>query len=1447
MALLEFPGYLTPLVDTLRESRNVKITLREILTHGKSGAFVGLVDCEGRYDGVFVLKAATLPEKRRDEIARHEEAVGLQAFSGAIPPVVDSLKTDSHYLLLIELAGSTRISWRPLIETLKIFGSGYELLARKLWTPSLFRFDNQNPVADILSASLGYKLIADQGGRIGKHIKEFLAPELAYSYSFVHLGDTLPNPLTFATGWQDLGIYLPEMRQLLGPRHGDCHSANLFVKSNVNAEVTDLILIDLAAFELDVPFFFDHAYCEIATLLRVFDGLGEFRWLQLAKALASEETSAVYSLDQAERSWALDVKRGREEALKLALSKYPNRVDDLHLQFWLAQVAASLAFVHKEPRVVTGSGGLSRDQYRQAFVWAAVFLNKFFSAANLRFPATDKLIPRVGLQVQISHAISSQEWDSVQGFDSRGFNILVLSPKARADISDFKDFLRVPWNLVIDLGVQGISTEIASMFSRSIRQSWPGGEPPDLHLLSRGTLWYFAYGREDISAAPPPTTLTDWRRTYFRLLDSLITKISEVAAPRSVRVLVVGEQFPPPLLRMICETLDASFGPALAPIVVATQQPTPPIEDSLAILTTSRAVLERLEAFSEPAGSAEIDEVWIPRRTDTVRLTKVSAELVKRVRKDLTIICRQLSSRTLPGRTFGIDFRRGLPVDWSELAQNLDVERDKLDQFARAVKQAFESSNATVNLLHEPSAGGTTLSRRLAWNLMDDYPVVSVDQLSSDLAGYLRDVFQFSGLPLFVLMESSVVSESAREELLRQLRDDNTRAVFLWVSRSYGEISGRAVLSARLDSEESKTFFEVYREQVDDPVTVRALQRLVSDPDLEEQRSPFFFGLTAFGENYFGLERLIENVLGPLETGARLLVADLALVSTYSSEGFPAAEFDELCHIHNGGIRPFAGPSPFAISTPSHIKVAHRLIATRCLRALSRSETDWRADIFLFSNTLLDHLRLLRDQNSERLKRMVDLLYITRDTKAALALDEDVQSGGIPRQGLFSPLIEDIGNVEVARALLKRVKDDWPEELHFAVHYARHLLYKQPREVDLAMRVLEPLESGIGARDDVVMHMIGMCHRVRMAATLERAIETNQKLSEIEESVKRDCKEALAKFKAAISINPTSEYGYVASIQTVSRLIRNSVELSEYDQPAEFLGDRRYRWCLELISEAEEHIYHLRHIPNSERSMRAQRAIAEWNHAYGNVDQLISGLRALANSSGDPGIRRALCNAIIAKHQRKFHQMPQADLRTIVLMADQNISRQGVTEFDLKLWLRAFRLLDGFDISVAIRRLIDWQRLNPSSIEPSFYLYVFYCLLWLNSKPKNRGYADESIRWLKVCRDNQPLGQRTWSYEWLSQVKGRYKIVSFVDLEFDPVRIFRDETLSRRKLDVLSRLEARVINYKGPQQATADLGHGLTLRFTPLEKIKKEHEGHTVSLIVSFSYDGIVGWDAQLS
>lgn len=160
----------------------------------------------------------------------------------------------------------------------------------------------------------------------------FLGEPLLSSRQFVHVSEALPNPVHFALGTPGTDRLLP----LMAPIHGDCHGRNILVRASTDAQVLDIALIDLASFKDRAPFLFDQAYFEVSTLLRRLRGLGNARWLQLAKTLSFDSTGTA-GLEPDERAWAEDILSGRTSVLEPLYSTFPNRTDDLRLQFSLAR------------------------------------------------------------------------------------------------------------------------------------------------------------------------------------------------------------------------------------------------------------------------------------------------------------------------------------------------------------------------------------------------------------------------------------------------------------------------------------------------------------------------------------------------------------------------------------------------------------------------------------------------------------------------------------------------------------------------------------------------------------------------------------------------------------------------------------------------------------------------------------------------------------------------------------------------------------------------------------------------------------------------------------------------------------------------------------------------------------------------------------------------------
>jgi hypothetical protein len=1429
-----FPVGNTSLVARFASNSGLTIRHRDTLVSGKSGAHVYVVDCEGKADGIFILKIAATPVRYQGELSRHSDAERARAFAGKLPEIIASSDIDGQTVLLMRIAGGSRILWRPLAQAASLFSAAYAVVGQTL-TPSAPELEPAElDGRALIVAWLDYRLIPEQGGRIMAHAKALLGdqPETAAWFSVGR--HTMPNPVAFALGNSEWTI---QVRPAVGPMHGDLHSDNIFLQVSPAGDPVDIRLIDFAFYENRKPLFFDHAYLELSLLIHRWEGIAAPSWLDACLRLHQIVTPPREPrLTLEVNAWITEVRSGREAACQRLRAHYPDRSDDLALQFLLAQVAAGLAFVNKSRRTDTSGAGLSHQQHAMGFLWAATALQVMLDLtqrASVGSLHASLPVLRYLDQSSVEHIQSEDEGPPPPPLREGAFRILLLG-QDEIGLKDASLLWRVSWNLILDFSPHPRPPGVATQYMRPIRQAWPGQELPDVLQMNGGTYWYHANGRADISDALPAANGQQWRRRYAKQLYQLLEHVGHGASPPHVEVLLLPRGLDPSVWKAVLDRVDMVFGDTLQPMKVARADATSWPDDIDLVALSDDAVCQLLECSAALRSDRVSNDVLMPHRVgDNISLREISPDVCRRVQRDLRLVGAESVSAVPEGRRLGYDFLRGMPIEWAELDRGIDVHRDAIQPLIKEVRAALEASmNATVNLLHHASAGGSTLARRVLWEFRSSFPSLTIEQVSNDTAHYLGEIFQATRLPVLAVLEHGV-SDTEREVLLEQLREDNTRVVFLRVARS-GR-SGDGVLEAELSDKEANRFYEAYVQHVEDDDRRRRLRELRDSRT--EERSPFFFGLTAFGVDYIGLERLVSRVSALGEQQRSPLVL-LALASLYSPVGMPSPEWDAICPVFpdDEAIR------YFLVDDGRHVRVPHALIARTMLRRVARDAELWQADLATWADRLLDCIIALPSSDSERVHKLVESLFVTRDTTSALESDIGANQA---EQRKFSALINEVGNVVMARKLLKRLTTIWPDRPHYSVHYVRHLLYEDPQELDEAqLRAEFAAGSNAGSNDSAVIHIRGMCHRLRVENTLESALEANANLTSTSEAIRPSYLAAAKDFQSATELSPNNEHGLVASIQLARTVMAGLSALT--GTPLDRALAVMPRWCMDVLSLAEESIEVLRNRPRPSR--RAERAMIEWDALFrARIDSAIGALRQAANRHEDPGIRRALCEMLLKKHNGEWHRVPVGDLRTMIAMMERNIATADFRDHDVRRWLRASRALPNFDLATCIERLSEWHQLRPSSVEPAFYLFVFYFVRWLNAPSRPRAFAQAANRWSKECRAHRPLGSRSWSYEWLVRGTVGSAAAHFRTLGFDPIEELRDERTGHgtRIATVLARVSGTLVEYKGPQQASIDLGDGVTARCTPRDRFSRDDEGVRVEVLLSFGYDGLVGWDPQ--
>ena len=231
-------------------------------------------------------------------------------------------------------------------------------------------------------------------------------------------------------------------------------------------------------------------------------------------------------------------------------------------------------------------------------------------------------------------------------------------------------------------------------------------------------------------------------------------------------------------------------------------------------------------------------------------------------------------------------------ISWHDLDLHVDAERDVVREFVSRIQRELESrSNSRVNLYHWPGAGGTTVARRIGWDLHRQFPVVLLRRIVRDgTTSRIREIFRLTSQSILAIVEGADVTQDSIEQLYSELRSENIPIVFLHIvrrsttpTRSERNIYLLPGLSAR----ECYRFAQVYKSAT--PEKQSALDAIAkANPEL---RTPFGYAFTAFGKDFLGLESYVRARLSGATNLQLEILIYLALSYYYGHKSVPAQLF----------------------------------------------------------------------------------------------------------------------------------------------------------------------------------------------------------------------------------------------------------------------------------------------------------------------------------------------------------------------------------------------------------------------------------------------------------------------------------------------------------------------------------------------------------------------------
>ncbi|WP_431885261.1 hypothetical protein [Micromonospora wenchangensis] len=1429
------------------------ITPIKSLAGGFTDASVLVCDVEGtagEVDGQYVLKVSGA--KDVDQGAAHQEFWdAVPEFAEArIPRLVVSAADHEVRAELYEIAGNSLRS----IRTADL--ADYRDL----------RHSCAQVAGELLDAQLAKAKPPDYGVALG-HVLEEWVPNMytdgrrrsalrhvahkvgaGDNLLFVHCGEHLPNPHLV---W---GPDRPLHNQLIdvfrGRSHGDLHLKNVLLSGALQSKDLSYWLIDVN-WGSDGPLLYDQAYLEVSAFLNgtrqsgsrspliVFSAVDNVQLTSKLRMLPTDHT--VFELIEG-------IRHGTEAVLTARQSR---RADVWRAQYRLARVAAGLNWAAKPV-----------DQPEDVELRVAAFLYAAWASKMM-------------LTTQFS-----EQWQAlVQEHEHRGPVALPTQPRPAVPVSEaqqlFEPFLstadsgvdlflmadeglRFPqltalagtrWSVVMDLDPGSDSDGLSAALLQTLRARrsvvYAGQTLPHDHS-PEATVWLYANGWASRSE-PRPETLPEWRRTYLPLLRKVIDRTLRLTANRAAAVLVLRSGRNDDKISRVLEYLDESYGGEVRylDLSIESADGTPGMVGLFDALTP---VLP-LRGDASPA--------TVPGVQGAVPL---SPKDLLWLGVDLEVLHSAVLSEAAQRHPETDEFWQGRPPTWVDLAAGLDVPRelhgDLLADLGATLGKATRPYR--VELLHSPGAGGTTLARRVAWDLSASHPTALLKQYGSGSIDRIDELHRRVGRPLLLVVEAGDLSEAEREDLQAGIDSRGIAVVVLWVSRSTR--SGRPPIRADREphrlvdpmrNDERREFARLFRPQAETDSGRQMITRLGSadtavTPIHPQQLSPFFFGLCAYEQNFSGIETFVHHHLVRLSPELRLVAKFLALVTRYSQSGIPThlVRFwitgrwtAEGAYDNNDDyLRSLLGDDlrHLTVSYGGELRLMHPQIAEQVLQELLGGDTTWRRNlpqlaVDLIAN-VVDHL------GAENLlaRRLMENLFVRR----ARTGDRSRPSAN------FSDLVEDMPP-ESAHWVLHQLTEHCPNEPHFWNHLGRHQIYRMRSSFEGAEEwLLRAVELSEG-RDSLHLHTLGMVRRLWIEHSMNNLLKSQTVSAQVllDEVLVR-FRSAMEAFDLARKAAPNSDYAYITPVQLTLEVLERLVRVSGHQSLPDLInsGEVASDWVAAELAQAEDLLDQYRALranqygpPDSDHFRGCEEKIEQ---LYSNIDHLITQWRAQMDDSEEKAaIGRALARAYIRQSNRDWSSMDESTLRTIAECLDGAIRVRTPTEAELRNWFQAYRRLPEYNELRALERFSSIAEVTDS-LEASYYLYVLHFMRWRRGEEFNQ----DRIRAHMVTTDKlSRYANRQWSYEWVGRSPEWCPLTHFSELGE-----WADGFWNRPQ--PLDRVAGVIQEIEGPDRGWVRIGDGrLRALFRPRDKFRRGRDEYAyVDFFLGFSYEGLRAWEVEV-
>lgn len=1096
---------------------------------------------------------------------------------------------------------------------------------------------------------------------------------------------------------------------------------------------------------------------------------------------------------------------------------------------------------------------------------------------------------RQDLQLLSLHDEKWHEFEiACQGFDKRKFQYIFVSPENLSDDQyTVQQFASLPWRLVIDFNRKTDEEENGLLYNFNLdigvgyKKSYTvedkiGFEPDFPHY------WFLANGQGSI---PEITDFKLWRNKYQKFLaEQLYTEFNKGSRIKS-RIVVLFNIAP-----LYAEQIINSFNwideENLKFILCSENENYENIfektENVQLINISAIEIANGIKNHFHPNTSQTTSsQILIPHYRDEKKVTtpiNITQDHYDYLHNlGIEIVFRGIE-QSIPSDDEN-KFFKGNTITWRDLAEQKDITRNTLDSIKKRLEAKLaENRLDEVELVHEAGAGGTTLSRRIAFEFSQDYPTIVlrkyIRKKTIDGLRILYDQYTKGSLPLLIIIESFEVKDS--HLLFKDLSNAKKNATILIVSRGLIQkaVNKKFVLKAQLEGKEILAFENSYINLCPEKKELlRALPKTYEDHP--KYISPVLYALTAFGKNYDGMESYIAKCLEGITLEQKKVTGFICLIYYYTQKAVPVELFSTLFNVDRSKsdlLEILGKENPllellhqesdeedyYNIWRPRYFILGEEAMQT-IISGGAEHKSNWKSHL---ASWLIDLIKSISDSMpylDNETAQIFDSLFIERSYN-----DDDLLNKE------FTKAIQDLRSADDGVAIFKALTNAYPNEAHYHGHFARYLYNDKIGIRDYDNAIIEANASlDLYKENSSLLHTLGMCYKEKSENLIYTYAAQGLSPEEAEEEIKNLTEAACDTFDRCIEADPDNIYGHVAQIRLILKTLEFAYKAYHEISKEIFISNPINSWYAEkldkvsvLLEEASFVIEQSKKLENRERINKSAEFIKDCEGIfYKTLGQHVKAKSMfedlIKNTPKNydymrPHYRRMFIMCLLASKSEKskdlFHawlNVSPSELNQSVQYLEENIFEDPNNTQNIRLWLQAIRHLHNPpEIISCITKISAWTQVlkqnENSLLEGYYYLYVLNAI---KAIADGNTFDPTTVKIVKEVQEKMKphIRNEKFCYEWYGRGVGIQQMVNHQKLGDFTADFFE------KNKHILVEVTGRIKNVPSSQQGSIILDCGLEAFFVPnVGGFTERNVNDRIKCFIGFRYDQIQAWSVIL-